>query len=279
MVNCEVASTLAAFMRDVVDPLARQKLGGSVTDIRVAASYDCRSRNNVPGAKMSEHAKGNAIDISAFKVKGEWIVVGGKNGLAQNAFLKEVRKAACGPFTTVLGPGSDAYHSDHFHLDLAQRGKPAAASIATEPSRPTGAKERSVKMSGARVLSDAFIPELPNHYRGKVRENYDLPDGRRIIIATDRLSAFDVILTSIPFKGQVLTETARYWFEQTADICPESRTRLPGPQRRHRHPARHPARRNRGARLSRRHHEHVDPDQVQARRARHVRHAPAGRPS
>ena len=48
---------------------------------------------------------------------------GGKNGLAQNAFLKEVRKAACGPFTTVLGPGSDPYHSDHFHLDLAQRGK------------------------------------------------------------------------------------------------------------------------------------------------------------
>jgi len=122
-VNCDVASTLAAFMRDVVDPLARQKLGANVTEIRVAASYACRGRNNVAGAKLSEHAKGNAIDISAFKVKGEWIVVGGKNGLAQNAFLREVRKAACGPFTTVLGPGSDRYHSDHFHFDLAQRGK------------------------------------------------------------------------------------------------------------------------------------------------------------
>ncbi|MES0128030.1 phosphoribosylaminoimidazolesuccinocarboxamide synthase [Mesorhizobium sp. M0029] len=70
-----------------------------------------------------------------------------------------------------------------------------------------------------RVLSDAFIPELPNHYKGKVRENYDLPDGRRIIIATDRLSAFDVILTAIPLKGELLTQTARYWFEETADIC------------------------------------------------------------
>ncbi len=70
-----------------------------------------------------------------------------------------------------------------------------------------------------RVLSDAFIPELPGRYKGKVRENYDLPDGRRIIIATDRLSAFDQILTAIPFKGQVLTQTARYWFEETADIC------------------------------------------------------------
>jgi hypothetical protein len=123
VVNCDIASTLAAFMRDVVDPLARQKLGASVTDIRVAAAYHCRTRNGVAGAKLSEHAKGNAIDISAFKVKGEWIEVGGKNGLAQSAFLKEVRKAGCGPFTTVLGPGSDSYHSDHFHFDLAQRGK------------------------------------------------------------------------------------------------------------------------------------------------------------
>ena len=78
-------------------------------------------------------------------------------------------------------------------------------------------------------LRDAAIPELPNHYRGKVRENYDLPDGRRIIIATDRLSAFDVILTSIPFKGQVLTQTARYWFEKTADICPNHVIDYPDP--------------------------------------------------
>jgi phosphoribosylaminoimidazole-succinocarboxamide synthase len=69
------------------------------------------------------------------------------------------------------------------------------------------------------VLRDATIPELPNHYRGKVRDNYDLPDGRRIIIATDRLSAFDRILTAIPLKGQVLTQIARFWFDATRDIC------------------------------------------------------------
>src|SRR5689334_9740574 len=79
------------------------------------------------------------------------------------------------------------------------------------------------------VLADAAIPELPNHYRGKVRENYDLPDGRRIIIATDRLSAFDRILAAIPAKGQVLTQTARYWFEQTADICPNHVLEYPDP--------------------------------------------------
>ncbi|HYG85979.1 MAG TPA: phosphoribosylaminoimidazolesuccinocarboxamide synthase [Azospirillum sp.] len=79
------------------------------------------------------------------------------------------------------------------------------------------------------VLTDATIPELPNHYRGKVRDNYDLPDGRRIIIATDRLSAFDIILTCIPFKGQVLTQTARFWFEQTADIVANHVIEYPDP--------------------------------------------------
>lgn len=80
-----------------------------------------------------------------------------------------------------------------------------------------------------RVLSEAFIPELPNHYRGKVRDNYDLPDGRRIIIATDRLSAFDRILTCVPDKGHVLTQTARYWLEETADICPNHALAYPDP--------------------------------------------------
>ena len=79
------------------------------------------------------------------------------------------------------------------------------------------------------VLADATLPELPNHYRGKVRDNYDLPDGRRIIIASDRLSAFDRILAVIPYKGQVLTQTARYWFEKTADICPNHALEYPDP--------------------------------------------------
>jgi phosphoribosylaminoimidazole-succinocarboxamide synthase len=79
------------------------------------------------------------------------------------------------------------------------------------------------------VLADATIAELPNHYRGKVRDNYDLPDGRRIIIATDRLSAFDRILTAIPCKGQVLTQIARFWFEATRDVCPNHVIDYPDP--------------------------------------------------
>jgi phosphoribosylaminoimidazole-succinocarboxamide synthase len=79
------------------------------------------------------------------------------------------------------------------------------------------------------ILRDATIPELPRHYHGKVRENYDLDDGSRILIATDRLSAFDQILAAIPLKGQVLTQTARFWFEATADICPNHVLAYPDP--------------------------------------------------
>src|SRR6266852_8640305 len=79
------------------------------------------------------------------------------------------------------------------------------------------------------ILHDATIPELPNHYRGKVRDNYDLSGGRRIIIASDRLSAFDKILTAIPLKGQVLTEIARFWFEATRDLCPNHVIDYPDP--------------------------------------------------
>jgi phosphoribosylaminoimidazole-succinocarboxamide synthase len=87
----------------------------------------------------------------------------------------------------------------------------------------------ALKSYAGYVLEDATIPELPNHYRGKVRDNYDLPDGRRIIIASDRLSAFDRNLASIPLKGQVLTQTAKFWFEATADICPNHVIEYPDP--------------------------------------------------
>ena len=63
------------------------------------------------------------------------------------------------------------------------------------------------------------FPELPDYYRGKVRDNYDLADGRRILISTDRQSAFDQILAAVPFKGRLLTQIARFWFEATADIA------------------------------------------------------------
>ena len=75
------------------------------------------------------------------------------------------------------------------------------------------------KLDLSRRLTEARIPELPNPYFGKVRDCYDLPDGSRLLISSDRISAFDQILAVIPWKGQVLTQLARYWFDHTADIA------------------------------------------------------------
>jgi phosphoribosylaminoimidazole-succinocarboxamide synthase len=80
-----------------------------------------------------------------------------------------------------------------------------------------------------RTLPHARIPELPNPYFGKVRDCYDLDNATRILVTTDRISAFDQILAVIPWKGQVLTQLARYWFEKTSDIAPNHVLSYPDP--------------------------------------------------
>jgi hypothetical protein len=124
ILGCDLAETLARWTDETVQPIALKTLGHRIIGYRIAASYACRTRDNLPGAKLSEHAFGNAVDISGFHVEElGWIEVktGWNAGGATTAFLKAVRKSACGPFTTVLGPGSDSFHTDHFHLDRAQR--------------------------------------------------------------------------------------------------------------------------------------------------------------
>jgi phosphoribosylaminoimidazole-succinocarboxamide synthase len=79
------------------------------------------------------------------------------------------------------------------------------------------------------ALGEIAILELPNHSKGKVRDSYDLADGRRIIVASDRLSAFDRVLTTVPLKGQALTQIARFWFDATADLCPNHIEAYPDP--------------------------------------------------
>ena len=89
--------------------------------------------------------------------------------------------------------------------------------------------EARLSASAHQVLRDAIDPQLPGLYRGKVRDNYDLPDGRRILVTSDRLSAFDRVLCCVPFKGQVLNGVARWAFEQTADLCPNHVLDYPDP--------------------------------------------------
>jgi len=131
--TCAMAAALAAWVTEDVQPAARKRLGTEVTEIRTATSYACRRRNNGSSGKMSEHSKANALDMSGFTfAKTEGVTVGGKDnwgdgllgaiGLSKGgSFLEDIRKAACTHFTTVLGPGSDPYHGDHFHVDVLQR--------------------------------------------------------------------------------------------------------------------------------------------------------------
>src|SRR5919205_4214780 len=95
---------------------------------------------------------------------------------------------------------------------------PAGFIDANSPG-PTMRHSSAIAAYARYILAEAFIPELPGRYRGKVRENYDLANGTRFLIATDRISAFDRILAAIPLKGLVLTQTARFWFEATNGAC------------------------------------------------------------
>ncbi len=79
------------------------------------------------------------------------------------------------------------------------------------------------------TLVETNFSQLGKLYRGKVRDNYTLPDGRRIIIASDRLSAFDRVLTSIPFKGQLLNQMTNFWFEKTKKVVPNHVLDKPDP--------------------------------------------------
>ena len=78
-------------------------------------------------------------------------------------------------------------------------------------------------------LTDAEYSELPGFYRNKVRDTYRLSDRRRLLISTDRQSAFDQVVAAVPYKGQVLTQIARYWFDETEDICPNHVISYPDP--------------------------------------------------
>lgn len=125
VMNCATAQRAAEFARDHIAPKASAILGSALTSIRQDSAYVCRPRNG--SAKLSEHAFGNALDIGAFTLKDERTVeVGKASKRAEGEFMLAVRLAACGPFTTVLGPGSDADHASHFHFDLAARRKGSA---------------------------------------------------------------------------------------------------------------------------------------------------------
>lgn len=118
--NCQAARALQGWLTEDVAPEIGRR-GGGLTSIRVISSYSCRTRNNRPGARLSEHATGNAIDIAGFGLaNGREITVLSDWGRgAEGRILRRLHEAACGRFGTVLGPNADRFHRDHFHVDAA----------------------------------------------------------------------------------------------------------------------------------------------------------------
>ena len=111
--DCATAVALKSWVQKAMRPAFGNR---EVVELRIAAHYICRPRNNIKGNKISEHGRGKAIDISGF------IFADGKEWTVARDYNKQIRKAhknACGIFGTTLGPGSDGYHEDHLHFDTA----------------------------------------------------------------------------------------------------------------------------------------------------------------
>jgi hypothetical protein len=121
IMDCGTAAALNSWVDGAAKPVF-SKYGGGLKSLRVAAHYACRTRNSRKGAKISEHGKGRAIDISAFGFHNgsEVSVLRGWNAKPAGQALRVLHRAACGPFGTVLGPDADKYHRDHFHFDTAR---------------------------------------------------------------------------------------------------------------------------------------------------------------
>lgn len=118
--DCTTAQALKSWVHNGAKP-AVGRMGGGIKSLRVVAHYACRTRNNQRGARLSEHAKGKAIDIAAINLKNgtSLTVLKGWLDRKQGPVLKRMHRAACGPFSTVLGPNANRYHQDHFHFDTA----------------------------------------------------------------------------------------------------------------------------------------------------------------
>ncbi|WP_127090529.1 extensin family protein [Aquabacter cavernae] len=119
-VRCTLARELAAWIRDDLAPIAKRH-GGELAQLTGVGGHACRTRNGQPGARISEHASGNAFDLLALRFKDGRLVELWRADEATREIREEVKASACARFRTVLGPGADSAHADHVHLDLRER--------------------------------------------------------------------------------------------------------------------------------------------------------------
>jgi hypothetical protein len=130
VVACRFAEAFGGWVSSLVTPLVLGKVGAPLAAVRTGPGFECRSRNRVEGGKLSAHGVGIAIDIAGFELADKRVLAvkraegGGNTPAARNEdqALAALRTAACGWFTTILGPGSDPSHADHLHVDVMMHG-------------------------------------------------------------------------------------------------------------------------------------------------------------
>lgn len=128
--TCPLAANFTAWAKHAVNPAARQFLGSDVVRIETMGTYSCRNVNGGRSGKLSEHAFGNAVDISAFVLKdGRRVSVlsGWRGEKSEQQFLRRLHQSACKRFGTVLGPDYNNAHANHFHFDMAKSMKDGSA--------------------------------------------------------------------------------------------------------------------------------------------------------
>ena len=122
ILDCAFALTFTDFAQDLMAPLATAMLGSGIVAL-ATGGYSCRSPIRLPSGNPNPHAKGIAIDLSAITLADRRrIAIGHEANSAEALFTRTMRQAACGWFTTVLGPGTDPAHAEHFHLDVLRHG-------------------------------------------------------------------------------------------------------------------------------------------------------------
>jgi hypothetical protein len=122
--SCPLVANIEAWFHEAIQPAAMAWYGSPVTEIKQISAYSCRTMNGQPGMPISEHSYGNALDIASFRfADGREVDFkrGWKGKPEEQGFLRAVHAAACERFSTVLAPGSNAFHYDHIHVDLARR--------------------------------------------------------------------------------------------------------------------------------------------------------------
>ncbi len=167
--RCPMAEAIAEWVRSDLGPAALEH-GSALRVMMAGTSYHCRPRNGVKGAKISEHGRGNAVDLTTLKL-ANGAVIDLARAEASKPFRDRARASACSRFTTVLGPGADAQHEDHIHVDLAERSRgyrmcqwdvrePMVASAKPEPTPPAAAPPAAPPAAG-KLVSEPQVASRP----------------------------------------------------------------------------------------------------------------------